>query len=517
MADAILLNITGEILKKLGCVALREIAAASGYKAEVERLRGTINTIKAVLLDAEDEQLESHAVRYWLERLKDALYDADDLLDELVTVAARKKAVNGNKLAKKVKIFFSDSNPITFAISISRKIKKIREELDQIAQDGHRFAFKPLPYVETSVAKRQERETHSFVLEEEIIGRDDDKKCMLDILYQYQDQDVCVVPIVGIGGLGKTTLAQLVYNDDSVVNFFDLRLWVCVSDNFSVKEIIVKILKSATNSEPQNVELDQLVKLLHLQITGKKYLLVLDDVWNEDVEKWCALSVLLKVGEKGSKILVTTRSIVVAKIMGTIPHPYYLRGLSEGESWTLFAKMAFGLEEQDENQELLSIGKEIVRKCANVPLAIRVIGSLLRGKGTSAWLNVRRTSLAEIPGDNNRIMAILRLSYHHLPSSLKYCFVYCALFPKDYEIEKETLINLWMAEGLVSPAYEGQSFEDVGEEYFQGLLQRCFFQDVTRDKWGSIKSCRVHDLLHDLAIEVAGVKYKVSKRWRSGL
>ncbi|GAB2279528.1 hypothetical protein Dimus_039355 [Dionaea muscipula] len=266
---------------------------------------------------------------------------------------------------------------------------------------------------------------------------------------------------------------------------------------------------SATGKKPDEVGIDQLQSQLRNIIDGKKYLLVFDDVWNEDRNKWRELEKLLKVGSMGNKILVTTRSWEVAKIVGTTTR-YDLEVLSEEKSWSLFERVAFKPGQQL-HPNLVKVGKEIVKKCANVPLAIVTLGSLLYDQEESKWLPFMENELHKIAESGNDIIPILKISYHHLRSPLKKCFVYCSLFPKDYEMDKEALIYLWMAEGFIIPSYEGQSLEDAGEMYFLTLLQRCFFQDITKDKWGDIRSCKMHDLMHDLAREVAGTETIVAK------
>ncbi|GAB4832552.1 hypothetical protein Ancab_040276 [Ancistrocladus abbreviatus] len=263
---------------------------------------------------------------------------------------------------------------------------------------------------------------------------------------------------------------------------------------------------SATNSESGNLGMDQLQCQLREKISGKKYLLVLDDVWNEDRSKWLELRDLLMVGGRGSKILVTTRSIEVADAMrGEQDNPpHQLQGLSEEHSWSLFAKMAFKRGQQQTNPNLVELGRAIVKKCANIPLAIRTIGSLLYGKDQNKWLSLKETELARITDDGNNIIDVLKVSYDHLPSQLKHCFAYCALWPKDSHMRKEKLIRMWMAQGFIISSSENQSLEEVGEEYFMCLLNRGFFQDVTTDEWGNIVYCKMHDLMHDLAQEVAG-------------
>ncbi|GAB4832569.1 hypothetical protein Ancab_040277 [Ancistrocladus abbreviatus] len=514
MAETILYGLAQELLKNLASQALQEIASAWCFKDQLKELEDTTTAIKDVLLDAEEKQSGSRAVGEWLRRLQEVIYAADDLFDEFVTVASRKEAVmTGNRFTKEVRLFFSSSNQIAFAFKVARKIKKIRGKLDRITRDGTVFTQYALTVrSDEGIVVRRDRETketHSFVDVGRVIGRDDDKSAVLGMLLSpvAVEENVSVISIVGIGGQGKTTLAQCVYNDEKVMNHFDLRLWVCVSDIFDIKEIMKKILMSATNSESGNLGMDQLQCQLREKISGKKYLLVLDDVWDDVRNNWLDLRDILMVGGIGSKILVTTRSNKVAEVMRGKQDspPYQLQGLSEGHSWSLFAEMAFAPGQQQMNPNLVELGREIVNKCANAPLAIRTIGSLLYGADESMWRSLKETGLVNITRNRNGndIFDVLKISYHHLPSQLKHCFAYCALWPKDWVMRKEELVRMWMAQGFLVSPLENRSPEDVGEEYFMCLLNRCFFQDVSTDEWGNIISCKMHDLMHDLAQEVA--------------
>jgi hypothetical protein len=207
---------------------------------------------------------------------------------------------------------------------------------------------------------------------------------------------------------------------------------------------------------------------------------------------------------QGKQILITTRSKRVAEITGTVPL-YILGGLSESNSWNLFKRMAFKDGEEPENLKLVEIGREIIKKCAQVPLAIRSIGSLLYFKNSEAdWLYFKNNELYKITQHDNSIFPILKLSYDQLPLQLKQCFAFCSVFPKDYEIKVELLIQLWIAQGFIHWSDRTRCLEDVGSEYFTDLLWRSFFQDIQRDKHGDIKGCKMHDLIHDLAQSVAG-------------
>jgi len=504
MAEQLLFVTADQIIETLSSLAGKEMRLLWGVEDEIESLRNTVSTIKAVLLDAEKKQAGNHAVGDWLGKLNDAIYDADDLLDAISTEALRREIRTLEKKAKQVRIFFSRSNQLAYRLRIAHKIKAIRKRLDAINADRERFHLE-VRHVETEVGNRERDNTHSLVLAEAVIGREDDKKAVIDCLMDYNfEENVSILPIVGIGGLGKTTLAQLIFNDEQIEKHFEVKMWVCVSDSFHVKNIVEKILESATNTKQPIVEMNTLVNYLGKEINGKKYLLVLDDVWNEDQEKWSRLKQVLMGGARGSRILVTTRNESVARIAGTV-QSYSLRGLDEDASWSLFKQMAFEKGKEPENSSIIALGREILKRCLGVPLAIRTIGSLLGSKNPETeWLSFKNNELSKISQKENDILPTLKLSYDQLPSHLKHCFAYCSLFPKDYEIDKSTLIKLWIAQGFVKLSDQNRCLEDVGNEYFMDLLRRSFFQEVEMDKFSNVIRCKMHDLMHDLTLLVAG-------------
>uniref|UniRef100_A0A803LGM6 Uncharacterized protein n=1 Tax=Chenopodium quinoa TaxID=63459 RepID=A0A803LGM6_CHEQI len=473
------LSLVQTILQVFGSPIWTEIESVLGVQSQLEKLKLTMSTIQDVLLDAEEQERRhhvcpSHVERGILVRLKEALYQADDLFDEVTTFAHRKKLMPGNKLSKEVSRFCSCFNQLRSDFIWSREIKSIREELDDVVND-HQLACgirHSVDFVDSRV-RNNPRETHSHVnLENDvIIGRDDDKRLLIDTLLDTTvEENVSVVSIVGIGGLGKTTLAQLVYNDYKIKREFPLKMWVCVSDNFNVKALAGQILAAATDQVNQSdgFTMDQLQIKLRERLDRSKYLLVLDDVWNENSEVWRTMKILLVGGGKGSRVLVTTRSKKVAVVMGSC-WTHELKGLSDEESWNLFQRMTLEPEQHQTEANLVDIGKEIVRKCATVPLAIRVIGRLLRGQDESQWQNLKNNLENIIQDEANGIIPVLKISYNYLPFHLKSCFSYCAVFPKDYKIIKEDLICRWMAQGFIMPY--GESFEDAGDKYFEQLLQ----------------------------------------------
>ncbi|XP_057528197.1 disease resistance protein RGA2-like [Amaranthus tricolor] len=396
-------------------------------------------------------------------------------------------------------LFLSRSNPLVLAYKMSKEVEKIGKNLSSFADkisSVMEFSHEPI--------KNRNRETCSYVDVVDIVGREADLEHIVGMLLDYDVQnDVSFLPIVGMGGLGKTALAQLVYNDKRVESAFSLRLWHCVSDQdqkqLNIADILRKILTLVTDENHEKSSEQIVQSQVQNKLSSEKYLLVLDDVWTENCNQWNDLVRLLKGGQRGSWIVVTTRSEVTAKFIGC-GSMYKLQGLAKKESWSLFEKIAFGSEHSDLHDDLVQIGQNIVEACAGVPLALRVAGSLVYGQDKKKWERVQEVGVANMGND---IIKILKLSYHHLQFSLKNCFSYCAIFPKDYRMQKNMLISLWMAHNYIVPLYEGQSIEDAGEEHFLILLRRCFFQDIEKDDETGEISIKIHDLMHDIAQSVS--------------
>ncbi|KAK9276735.1 hypothetical protein L1049_006271 [Liquidambar formosana] len=359
----------------------------------------------------------------------------------------------------------------------------------------------------------ENRETTSFLVDPKVIGRDDDVSKIVNLLVDSSNQEVLsVISIVGMAGLGKTTIAQLVYHNDEIKRHFDSRMWVCVSENFEFKRILSECLESLDQANGRMENLNTMLAKFREKLEGKRYLLVLDDVWNGELEKWDSLRsrLLLINTTKGNKIIVTTRSDQVASIMETVLPRYHLENLSEEECWSIFKERAFANGGAPMTSDLEGIGKEIVKRCAGVPLAAKVLGGMMHSKKEKdAWLLIQNNKIWDSSEDENKIkkeiLPALKLSFDHLPSpSLKQCFAYCSIFQKDSQIVKDNLIQLWMAQGLLRPSQGSNlEMEDLGSKYFNILLANSLFQDATKDKYDNIPKCKMHDLVHDLALEVS--------------
>ena len=514
------MEVVGELLLSAAFDALFHKLASSDFLAfaRQELIHSQLKTwntqllnIREVLNDAEDKQITSSSVKLWLSDLSNLAYDIEDILDDFNTEMLRRKLsaqpqeAASTSTSRKVWSLipscctsFTPSH-VTFNVSMGSKIKDITDRLEDISTRKAQLGLEKVAGKTNSTWKRTP--TTCLFDEPQAHGRDDDKNKILDLLLS--DEPLAVIPIIGMGGLGKTTLARLVYNDDAVVKHFTPRAWVCVSDEFDVVKLTKAILSAISPQSSNDAkDFNQLQVQLSQSLAGKRFLLVLDDVWNKNYEDWNNLRSPFRGGAKGSKIIVTTRNTQVALMMEpSVTYHHSLKPLSYDDCWSIFVQHAFENRNIQQHSNLTSIGKKIVEKCDGLPLAAKVLGGLLRSKQQDdEWEDVLNSKIWSSSATG--IIPALRLSYQHLPAQLKRCFVYCAIFPHDYEFEETDLVLLWMAEGLiqVQPSEGNKQMEDLGAEYFRELVSRSFLMQSENGESQFV----MHDLISDLAKSVAG-------------
>ncbi|XP_027366583.1 putative disease resistance RPP13-like protein 1 [Abrus precatorius] len=490
--------VAGPLLGAVFNVLLERIASSevvNFFKSKnsdrlLKRLKIILLSVNAVLNDAEEKQMKNESVKEWLEELKDVAFAADDLLDEICTDAEIK--------AKEVNTLHSTSMKF-YDKGLEEKIEDVHEKLEFIIKQKEVLDLK----LGKEVKVAHKTPTSSVIEASDVYGRDGDKEALVNMVLSHDahDEKIGVIPIVGMGGIGKTTLAQLIYNDYRVQKEFDLKAWIYVSEEFDICKITKNLLEVVTSCSCDIEDLNSLQRNLKMYLQKKRFLFVLDDVWDENYDNWDKFRSPFKhEGALGSKIIVTTRSGHVASIMQTVP-PYYLSELSNEYSWNLFSKHAFDYGDSSVHRSLEKVGREIVRKCKGLPLAVKTLAGLLRSKSDKQeWYKVLNSEIWDLQDRESNILPALRLSYHYLPSHLKRCFAYCAIFPKDYEFEKENLILLWMAEGFLQQSKRHRRIEEVGNEYFCELVSRSFFQQPRRGK----PCFLMHHLVNDLAQFVSG-------------
>ncbi|XP_038901402.1 putative disease resistance protein RGA3 isoform X2 [Benincasa hispida] len=363
--------------------------------------------------------------------------------------------------------------------------------------------------LETEIS--QLRETISELDDFEIVGRNDEVSSIVkQVIDAKKKHTTSILPIVGMSGLGKTTLAKLVFNHPKIKQYFDETIWVCVSEPFLINKILGTILVTLKGTSSGLDNKEALLRELKYEMRHKSYFLVLDDVWNENPSLWDELkNCLMKITEKSeNSFVVTTRSVEVARIMETLP-THHLSKLSDDQCWSLFqaSSNAIGLPM---TSSLTLLREELVKKIGGIPLVARVLGRALKFQGNyDRWVTMLESEIRTPFEEENFVLYVLKLSVERLPScSLKQCFAYCSNFSKDFEFEKEQLIQMWIAQGFIhlKKGRSNKTLEDEGDMYFKILLSRCLFQDVNKDDRGRIISCKMHDLIHDIACDVSNNK-----------
>ncbi|XP_039162988.1 putative disease resistance RPP13-like protein 1 [Eucalyptus grandis] len=475
------------LFDRLASHELLKLAQHKGIDALLKNWEKKLTSIDQVLIDAEDRQLTGdRGVKLWLEDLRNLVYDMEDLLDELVTESAKNKS---EAEPSKVPFLLPSCcfNLSSRAFMFDRKMRSKMEEMDNRLKDiitrkdimrlteynGQRSAYRPqnLPFPTTHLT------------EELFIGRENKKMEILELLTGEEDDgtymDIKKIPIVGMPGLGKTALAQQVFNDDRVANYFDVKAWACVSDDFDVFSITRSILETTNPQLARECKtLNSLQDELTKNLSGKKFLVVLDDLWDKNYENWIFLLKPFRSGVKGSKIIVTTRDREVASMVDA--QLITLEVLTLDYCMELFAFHALGVRNFNHHPNLEVLGRKIVEKCKGLPLAVKALAGLLRTTNNPReWEDILNSKIWDIPEDRINVLPALKLSYLHLPSHLKRCFAYCAIFPKDYEIQRDELICWWIAEGLVE-AKEAKNQWNAGLNYFNDLVQLIL-------TWGSLR------------------------------
>ncbi|TVU04415.1 hypothetical protein EJB05_50019, partial [Eragrostis curvula] len=436
------------VKEKASSYLLGQYKVMEGMEEQHEILMRKLPAILDVIADAEMQAAEHReGAKAWLEAIRKVAYQANDVVDEFKYEALRRKAKKEGHYRK-------------------------------LEMNAFRFKFRPQQQL-----SMKWRETDSNIVDPmEIASRSRANE---------KQKDITVVPIYGMGGLGKTTLAQLVYNDPKIREHFQLLLWVCVSDNFDVDLLAKNIVEAAgsviTDGKPP-------LHCLREVVSGKRYLLVLDDVWNRDASQWEKLKSSLQHGGMGSSVLTTTRDEEIAKLMGTT-EAHKLQSLGESFIEEIIKTKAFSSKDVSSTDERVTM------------VAATALGSLLGTKPTvKEWKDV--LSRSTICDQETGILPILKLSYNALPPQMRQCFSFCALFPKDYVIDVQMLIHLWMANGFIMeekrgcPEIRGHFFQEVKEIPFYYL--RYDILAGSKFRYCSRMTCKIHDLMHDVAQSAVG-------------
>ncbi|XP_058769240.1 putative disease resistance RPP13-like protein 3 [Vicia villosa] len=512
MAD----SVVAFLLEHLSQLLQREANLLCGVEDKIISLRNELEIINIYLKTSSEWKKNNHKQieQKVLTQIRDVSYSAEDVIDTFITNVAfyKKRNVLGRML--------HSVGHAKLLHDVAEKIDKIKTMLNEIHENKIKYCQESND--QSTSAREDEKRTQTLhrlrrnVEEEDVVGFVHESEVVINRLIEGGLPRLKVFSIIGMGGLGKTTLARKVYNSNEVKKQFNCRAWVYVSNECRAKDLLLGLLQilmpnrnyecSSSNikkgkkkhkEDVNNLSDEELKKRVRECLKWEKYLLVLDDLWK--IQDWDEVKDAFPDENKGSRILITSRLKEVASHTGRDP-PYYLQFLSEEQSWELFFKKVFRGEEYP--RDLESLGKQIVKSCGGLPLSIVVLAGLLANKEKShrEWSKVLGHVNWYLTRDETQVKdVVLKLSFDNLPSRLKPCFLYLGIFPEDSEIRVSQLLQLWIAEGFIQET-ESRDACDVAEDYLYELVDRSLIQVARIKDSGGVKTCRIHDLLRDLCI-----------------
>ncbi|ERM99585.1 hypothetical protein AMTRI_Chr10g5790 [Amborella trichopoda] len=492
------------VIEKLGEHLEKNLTLLLEVEGDVQWIKDELESMRVFLKSADKKSDTNEALDAWVRQVRDVAYDAEDALDEFILRMEGTEQLNGCiecliSLAHFVEI-------LRIKHEVGTKIRSIKERAREIFARRTRFNLEKEEMTSNITSSGQESPlANSYSVEDEHLEGIGKKVQMLEGWLVDGDLQVKVISILGMGGLGKTTLAKRIYNMENIRKHFNCCAWVTVSQQFTKIEILNSILKGFSQSHEDEIDEGNLRGKIHACLQDKRYLLVLDDVWSEDVWGW--VHTMFPGLVNGSRFLITTRIAEVASPMHVRSMIYSLEPLSKEEAWSLFCKKAFWIEDGNTCPlDLEEEGRQIVKECDGLPLAIVAIGSMMSKKAKTSveWAKIRRSLAWEL---NNHpylegVRGILSLSFKDLVPLLKYCFFYCCLFPEDFKIRRSKLIRLWVAEGFIE-GHEGMTKEEVAGDYFKELLDRNLIHVAKISTSGQVKACRVHDVVRKLGLSLS--------------
>ncbi|PON51564.1 NB-ARC domain, LRR domain containing protein [Parasponia andersonii] len=505
----------GPVIQKLAELLAEEANLLKGVHKEAGSLKDDLEIIQPFLKDAEAKLEKGElgdASKVWIKQLREKADHIEDVVDEYIHHLRTKICRPEHGFVHFVRKTCHFAKSIKPRHDIASEIQDIKGSLREIKERGQSFGLRP--FEQGSSGKKTTNVDAStglrlgslYIKEDDLVGIDSKSKELISSLVEGPSTRV-VTSLVGEGGIGKTTLAKKVYDDDEIKRHFDCRAWVTVSQSYNVEKIL-KIMKSQIchgiekTLRDNGSTIEELIDLLRDCLETKRYVVVFDDVWERDF--WEVIKHAFPTKNKADRIIITTRNASISNSIKETPFDivHELKPLSSELVWELFCKKAFPFEPETQcPKELDHLSHEIIQKCNGLPLVIVAIAGLLstKEKIEFEWRQVLDNLNYEF--ENNpqltSVSTIIFFSYHDLPYHLKSCFLYFGMLPEDYSIFDQRLYRLWIAEGFIE-SRRGKTLEKVAQEYLNELINRNLVSCHTR--FGFQRRCQVHDLMRDFIL-----------------
>ncbi|XP_038989249.1 disease resistance protein RPM1-like [Phoenix dactylifera] len=498
-------EVVGAVVEKLSTAAINELGALLGVRDDMQYIKYQLNIMKAYLRRAEERQDANSVARTWAKQVQELAYDAEDCIDEFMFHLSQPTAPG---LAGALQRCMRFLRTLKARHRIANQIQDIKSGVERATQMRLTYNISETTQgVATIPAPLDPRLPALFVKEAELVGIDKPKETLIQWLTTENEPQLSVTAVVGMGGLGKTTLVRKVYESLKLGQLFQFCAWITVS-KFHIKDLLrdmIHELQNIPGQETDPLTPVQLIEKLKDHLEDKRYLIVFDDIWDTNV--WENITPALADSENGSRVVVTTRKETVANTCRSTfhgGHVYNHQPLSHEQSWDLFSNRVFKNSKEGCPLDLEELSDAILKKCGGLPLAIVTIAGLLASKPNKTreeWRRVHdglRFELETNP-DLERVKQILNLSYNDLPYDLRSCFLYLSKYPEDYEIKRRHVVELWVAEGFARGIHD-ISAEEVAERYFDEFINRSMIQPSKVSWDGKVKSCQVHDVMLEVIV-----------------
>ncbi|KAK2994267.1 hypothetical protein RJ640_030385 [Escallonia rubra] len=497
------------MIGKIVSILENEASLLGGVDNELDELKRELKSMRSCLEDADRKRLLTQGEKSWVEDVRDMCNPVEDIIEEFIY--HMNKPQKGGKFTKHLYRAIKFPEKLLEMHRVASRLQDINKKLKSIPERRQRYLVDPVQVAISNESQRRvqnDSEALLFAKDDHLVGIEDDERLLVKWLTdEYPGRSV--ISVVGMGGCGKSTLAAKVIKNQIIKQHFECYAWIVVSQNYAVEDILRRMIEEFYGSKNEKVPADlsfmrykELLRVLVDYLAPKRYIVVLDDVWDRNL--WTDINVSLQDEGRRSRVVLTTRKEEIAlSSFGVKSYVHNIQPLKPSDAWDLFCMKAFSSNSCPE--ELQHTASELVRKCGGLPLALLALGGVMYSKKTSSeWIDFSSGLNEELRNNPGLevVKGILFLSFSDLPYQLKRCFLYCSIFPEDYQMYRGKLVRLWIAEGFIEYNKAKKPYPLAGE-YFEELVRRSMLQAVSWNYTGSSTVCQMHDLVRELAISTS--------------